>query len=125
MVTSPQSTIQISKELKVQVNLAQITLQQMQLDLQDTTMLGTLLPTNMDLLDRVRITLDLVLDIVPPRDLAAQTILQLESILLTVQPIPPGLLITTTLVLLTLLLPQAMAIPHHQDTRHSNLQGTQ
>lgn len=80
MVTSPQSTIQISKELKVQVNLAQITLQQMQLDLQDTTMLGTLLPTNMDLLDRVRITLDLVLDIVPPRDLAAQTILQLESV---------------------------------------------
>lgn len=80
MVTSPQSTIQISKELKVQVNLAQITLQQMQLDLQDTTMLGTLLPTNMDLLDRVRITLDLVLDIVPLRDLAAQTILQLESV---------------------------------------------
>lgn len=80
MVTSPQSTIQISKGLKVQVNLAQITLQQMQLDLQDTTMLGTLLPTNMDLLDRVRITLDLVLDIVPPRDLAAQTILQLESV---------------------------------------------
>ena len=80
MVTSPQSTIQISKELKVQVNLAQITLQQMQLDLQDTTMLGTLLPTNMNLLDRVRITLDLVLDIVPLRDLAAQTILQLESV---------------------------------------------
>ena len=80
MVTSPQSTIQISKGLKVQVNLAQITLQQMQLDLQDTTMLGTHLPTNMDLLDRVRITLDLVLDIVPPRDLAAQTILQLESV---------------------------------------------
>ena len=80
MVTSPQSTIQISKGLKVQVNLAQITLQQMQLDLQDTTMLGTLLPTNMDLLDRVRITLDLVLDIVPLRDLAAQTILQLESV---------------------------------------------